>query len=316
MALALAIPASASGERRHPERLARCNDGTYSYSQTHSGTCSHHGGVAQWLMPSTTRPNAATDAPPQLQHARRPRRPRPDDADRWKHRRRQHDPARAANENERLQARREPGPALFPGAYYSKLTKVVICSSSFRTGPIRNVPESEKHRSRPSTGWHRKGYGRTLEIDHIVCARARRLQRHREPLPGEGDLPPRPGYHVKDKLENKLHDLVCAGAMTLRTRQTGIASNWQTLYKKVFGNDPVGTGHATEEQTRSSRKARAELVETPAATRLPVPTFRLRSWTAERHARLRRARCSFPSAQRARGLCNRVRSPTAVIPGH
>lgn len=28
---------------------ALCNDGTYSYSQHRSGTCSHHGGVAQWL---------------------------------------------------------------------------------------------------------------------------------------------------------------------------------------------------------------------------------------------------------------------------
>jgi len=28
---------------------ARCGDGTYSYSQSRSGTCSHHGGVAQWL---------------------------------------------------------------------------------------------------------------------------------------------------------------------------------------------------------------------------------------------------------------------------
>ncbi|HYS39331.1 MAG TPA: DUF3761 domain-containing protein [Pseudonocardiaceae bacterium] len=28
---------------------ARCQDGTYSFSQHRSGTCSHHGGVAQWL---------------------------------------------------------------------------------------------------------------------------------------------------------------------------------------------------------------------------------------------------------------------------
>jgi hypothetical protein len=27
---------------------ARCADGTYSYSAHHSGTCSWHGGVAQW----------------------------------------------------------------------------------------------------------------------------------------------------------------------------------------------------------------------------------------------------------------------------
>lgn len=34
------VPASAS---------ARCRDGSYSYSATRRGTCSHHGGVAAWL---------------------------------------------------------------------------------------------------------------------------------------------------------------------------------------------------------------------------------------------------------------------------
>ncbi|MBI5906604.1 DUF3761 domain-containing protein [Candidatus Saccharibacteria bacterium] len=28
---------------------AKCGDGTYSFSQSRSGTCSHHGGVAEWL---------------------------------------------------------------------------------------------------------------------------------------------------------------------------------------------------------------------------------------------------------------------------
>lgn len=28
---------------------ARCRDGTYSFSQHRSGTCSHHGGVFNWL---------------------------------------------------------------------------------------------------------------------------------------------------------------------------------------------------------------------------------------------------------------------------
>ena len=28
---------------------AKCNDGTYSFSQHRQGTCSHHGGVAAWL---------------------------------------------------------------------------------------------------------------------------------------------------------------------------------------------------------------------------------------------------------------------------
>ncbi|OOG42421.1 hypothetical protein B0E51_02760 [Rhodanobacter sp. C05] len=28
---------------------ARCRDGSYSFSQSHRGTCSHHGGVSRWL---------------------------------------------------------------------------------------------------------------------------------------------------------------------------------------------------------------------------------------------------------------------------
>lgn len=34
------IPAGAS---------AQCRDSSYSFSRHHSGTCSHHGGVARWL---------------------------------------------------------------------------------------------------------------------------------------------------------------------------------------------------------------------------------------------------------------------------
>ena len=28
---------------------AQCRDGTYSFSQSRRGTCSHHGGVSEWL---------------------------------------------------------------------------------------------------------------------------------------------------------------------------------------------------------------------------------------------------------------------------
>ncbi|MEI9899153.1 MAG: DUF3761 domain-containing protein [Hyphomicrobium sp.] len=39
---------------RRPVRASRgasanCRDGTYSFSQSRRGTCSHHGGVAAWL---------------------------------------------------------------------------------------------------------------------------------------------------------------------------------------------------------------------------------------------------------------------------
>jgi hypothetical protein len=49
-----------------------------------------------------------------------------------------------------------------------------------------------------------------------------------------------PGYRTKDKLENKLHDLVCAGQMTLGEAQRQIAANWITLYRRVYGVAPTG----------------------------------------------------------------------------
>jgi hypothetical protein len=32
-----------------PGATARCRDGTYSFSESRRGTCSWHGGVAEWL---------------------------------------------------------------------------------------------------------------------------------------------------------------------------------------------------------------------------------------------------------------------------
>jgi hypothetical protein len=29
--------------------IAQCKDGTYSHAKTHTGACSHHGGVGKWL---------------------------------------------------------------------------------------------------------------------------------------------------------------------------------------------------------------------------------------------------------------------------
>jgi hypothetical protein len=51
-------PASTTAETRAPSRspaanapadaTAKCKDGTYSHTRTHTGACSHHGGVAEW----------------------------------------------------------------------------------------------------------------------------------------------------------------------------------------------------------------------------------------------------------------------------
>jgi hypothetical protein len=42
-------PRSSTRESKSGTPTARCKDGTTSYSAHHSGTCSGHGGVAEWL---------------------------------------------------------------------------------------------------------------------------------------------------------------------------------------------------------------------------------------------------------------------------
>jgi hypothetical protein len=47
-----AAPAKSAGSAAGTDptgATAKCKDGTYSHAKSHSGACSHHGGVADWL---------------------------------------------------------------------------------------------------------------------------------------------------------------------------------------------------------------------------------------------------------------------------
>jgi len=195
-----------------PGATALCRDGTYSFSRTHSGTCSHHGGVARWLDGTATPGAVAAPAAVSLGTTLliSPR-----------------------TKTSRCKLGPDPDRACSPGAYYSKLTKAVLCSSSFHTSSIRNVPESERFAVEAEYGLKPGHYGGSLEVDHIVSLE----------LGGSNDIanlyPEKlnagPGYRVKDRLENRLHAMVCAGTITLDAARVGIATNWQALYKRVFG---------------------------------------------------------------------------------
>jgi hypothetical protein len=117
-----------------------------------------------------------------------------------------------------------------PGAYDRTRPKAVLCDTSFHTGSVRNVPDSEKHAVEVEYGLEPKPYGSSLEIDHIVSLE----------LGGSNDIANlypelAPQYHDKDKLENRVHALVCSGAMSLHTAQRRIAQDWRSLYDDVFG---------------------------------------------------------------------------------
>lgn len=46
------------------------------------------------------------------------------------------------------------------------------------------------------------------------------------------------GARTKDKLENRLHKLVCQGKITLKQAQKEISTNWIKAYKKYIGPNP------------------------------------------------------------------------------
>ena len=52
------------------------------------------------------------------------------------------------------------------------------------------------------------------------------------------------GSYTKDKLENRLHSMVCHGQISLAEAQHEIATDWIAAYKRDIGPTPVkGRGH-------------------------------------------------------------------------
>jgi Protein of unknown function (DUF3761) len=213
VAVALAVGVSGAAAAAPPGATALCRDGTYSYSKHHSGTCSHHGGVKRWLdgSGSNNGSGGGFKTGRTILLGRR-------------------------TQTSRCVGSERPDRHCSPGAYYSRLTKSVICASGFRTGTIRNVPQTEKFRVEREYGMAATYYGRTIEIDHIVPLElgGSNAIANLFPEPGSGPA----NYHVKDTLENRAKAAVCDGTLSLRAARRGMAQNWEALYRRLFGHAP------------------------------------------------------------------------------
>jgi hypothetical protein len=123
-----------------------------------------------------------------------------------------------------------------PGAFYRDATLAMVCTSGY-SARVRSVSESTKAGIYAEYGLPRTHYGRPYEIDHIVSLE---LGGSNDPanLYPEAASSPSPGFHDKDRLENRLHTLICTRRMALRQVQRGIAVNWVALYRRVFGVAP------------------------------------------------------------------------------
>lgn len=130
-------------------------------------------------------------------------------------------------------ARDLPRPALTPGVVLTtSATRVCVPGYSTR---VRNVPSAELEQAYARYGVAHIAYKH--EVDHLISLE----------LGGSNDIAnlwPEPyagrwGARTKDVLENKLHELVCSGALRLVRAQRIEATNWVAAYKKYVAAPPA-----------------------------------------------------------------------------
>ena len=125
-----------------------------------------------------------------------------------------------------IPASARPNPILTPGDVFAGVGAAQICVKGYST-KVRDVSIEEKDRVYAEYGIAHHTTGE-YEVDHLVPLE----------LGGSNDIKnlwpepalPTPGFHQKDLLENKLHDLVCAGQLPLPVAQHAIASDWYAAY--------------------------------------------------------------------------------------
>jgi hypothetical protein len=122
---------------------------------------------------------------------------------------------------------------LTPGAT-RPATREDVCRSE-PDPKVRLVPASVRQKVFESYGLS-NARPDAYEVDYLITPE----------LGGSGDIRnlwPQPyshtvwNAHVKDDLEDRLHEMVCDGTLDLHTAQHDIASNWIAAYKKYFHAD-------------------------------------------------------------------------------
>ena len=142
----------------------------------------------------------------------------------------------ASNGPPRLAAADMPNRSLTPGIALN-VSASQICVPGYSTA-ARDVSAAEKTLvyARYRVTWVPYQH----EVDHLISLE----------LGGSnaiGNLWPEPyagrwGARTKDALENRMHDLVCAGQLPLPSAQHQEATDWVAAYRRYVGGAPTGSG--------------------------------------------------------------------------
>ena len=127
-----------------------------------------------------------------------------------------------------------PNHRLTPGARLAA-GSASICRTGY-SASVRNVPTSEKDAVYVRYGIQRVAYA--YEVDHLVSLELGGSNAITNLWPEHYYAPW--GARTKDRLENKLHTLVCSGSLSLISAQRQEAANWIAAYKRYVGGTSGG----------------------------------------------------------------------------
>ena len=129
-----------------------------------------------------------------------------------------------------------PDPGCTPGALSPAVNPGTLSTTICRSGytetvrPSESITEREKEASLRSYG--DSGPLHLFEYDHLVpleLGGAPNDPRNLWPEPGGTPNP-------KDKVENRLRELVCDGRVPLAVAQRAIARDWVAEYRRLYGS--------------------------------------------------------------------------------
>lgn len=123
-----------------------------------------------------------------------------------------------------------PDRRITPGTANPALTQKVVCAKGFTTKKYRNVTSDDKAHVYSSYGMSPKKTPCPCEVDHLVSLEIGGSNDAKNLWPQSYQTKPW-NARVKDRLENALHKLVCAGKISLRQAQHEISTNWTASYK-------------------------------------------------------------------------------------
>jgi hypothetical protein len=135
-----------------------------------------------------------------------------------------------------LRAAASSGPPLRPDLQLTlgatlEVTTADICVPGY-TKKVRDVPDAVKRQVYAAYGIQTHA-PREYEVDHLIPLELGGSNALTNLWPQSYQTQPW-NAHVKDRLENELHRLVCAGQLPLDTAQRDIATDWIAAYQKYF----------------------------------------------------------------------------------